>query len=123
MRRSRLFWITRGLTALMASALLVPAAAWSQRFAETTEVVVVEVPVQVVRDGEPVRGLTAEDFEIVDGKKKQQIIGFDTIDLSLTGPATAQEVAVAEVPVSARRHFLLLFDISFSDPTSKNWRF
>ena len=33
-------------------------------FTESTDVVVVEVPVQVIRDGTPVRGLTADDFEV-----------------------------------------------------------
>ena len=32
------------------------------RFEDVTDVVVVEVPVQVIRDGEPVRGLTADNF-------------------------------------------------------------
>ena len=41
-----------------------------QRFSEHTEVVVVEVPVQVIgADGEPVRGLTAADFDVWEGRK------------------------------------------------------
>ena len=39
-----------------------------ERFADTTEVVVVEVPVQVLRDGEPVRGLTRDDYEVMEGR-------------------------------------------------------
>jgi VWFA-related protein len=89
-----------------------PAAAQGQGFAETTEVVAVEVPVQVLRDGEPVRGLTAEDFEIYEGRKKMPVTGFEVVDLEV--PATAARAEA--VPAAARRHFLLLFDFSFSDP-------
>ena len=59
-----------GLLLVVASQAGGPTWAQTSRFEEVTEVVVVEVPVQVLRDGEPVRGLTAENFEIVDGRKK-----------------------------------------------------
>ena len=49
------------------------AAADRQGFAEVTEVTAVEIPVQVVRNGEPVRGLTAADFEIWEGRKQQVV--------------------------------------------------
>ena len=99
--------------------LLQPAAAESPRaasppaaggFAETTEVTAVPVPVQVVRDGEPVRGLTAADFEIYEGKKLQAITGFEVLDLAVPGRA-----ATAVAP-ALRRHFLFLFDLSNSEP-------
>ncbi len=83
------------------------------RFSDTTNVTVVEVPVQVIRNGEPVRGLTQDDFEILDGRKEQPIVGFDVVDLSTeTGDVTEP------VPVAARRHFLVLFDLYFSEPDS-----
>lgn len=91
-----------------------PAAA--QTFTESTDVTVVEVPVQVVKDGEPVRGLTANDFEVFDGRKKMPLTGFEMLDLASPAPASAP--AAAQVPVSARRHFLMLFDLSFSEPKS-----
>lgn len=94
---------------------LAPWLAAAQTFTETTEVVVVEVPVQVIKDGEPVRGLTANDFELFEGRKKVPITGFEVLDLEMTG--TSQE-ATAAVPVSARRHFLMLFDLSNSEPKS-----
>jgi VWFA-related protein len=87
-----------------------PAAAQPQLYGGTTDVVVVEVPVQVVRDGQPVRGLTAADFEVYQGRKKQRITGFEVLDLA------APAAAAAVVPAAARRHFLLLFDLSFSEP-------
>jgi VWFA-related protein len=92
-----------------------PAAA--QTFSESTDVTVVEVPVQVVKDGEPIRGLTVNDFEVFDGRKKVQITGFEVLDLAAAAPAATQ-AAVPQVPVSARRHFMMLFDLSFSEPKS-----
>ncbi|HYO12973.1 MAG TPA: VWA domain-containing protein, partial [Thermoanaerobaculia bacterium] len=84
----------------------------AQGFAETTDVVVVEVPVQVVRDGEPVRGLSAADFEVYDGRRKVEITGFEVLDLYAPGQKRTR------LPISARRHFLLLFDLAFSDARS-----
>ncbi|MFP5288047.1 MAG: VWA domain-containing protein, partial [Thermoanaerobaculia bacterium] len=63
---------------------------------------------------EPVRGLTAADFEIYEGRRKMAITGFEVVDLE--APATAARASA--VPAAARRHFLLLFDFSFSDPQS-----
>jgi VWFA-related protein len=85
-----------------------------QTFSGTTEVVAVEIPVQVVKDGEPVRGLTANDFEVFDGRKKVPITGFEVLDLA--APVTPGQAP--QVPVAARRHFLMLFDLSFSEPKS-----
>ena len=59
------------------------AGAGGQGFPDTTQVTAVEVPVQVVRDGEPVRGLTAADFEVYDGRRKQVLTGFDVVDLAI----------------------------------------
>jgi VWFA-related protein len=111
-----------GISILLATALTVPQAQAQaprednrQGFAETTEVVAVEVPVQVVgKDGEPVRGLTADDFEVYEGRRKMPVTGFEVVDLEI--PTTAARAAA--VPAAARRHFLLLFDLSFSEPKS-----
>ena len=84
---------------------------FSESFSEVTDVVAVEVPVQVLRGNEPVRGLTADDFEIYDGRRKMPITGFEVLDLAAAAPAKGQPL-----PVAARRHFLLLFDLSFSEP-------
>jgi len=88
-------------------------------FKDTVEVVEIQVPVNVVgKDGEPIRDLTAEDFEILDGKKSREITGFRVVDLELIeSEMTRREMELA-VPAAARRHFLLLFDLSFSSPTS-----
>ena len=98
---------------LLAVLPVAPAAAQQRRgFSDVTTVVVVEVPVYVTKDGEPVRGLTANNFEITDGRKVQKITAFDVIDLAQ--PLTTQQAA--QLPVAGRRHFLLLFDLAFSDP-------
>jgi VWFA-related protein len=120
--RSRL---SRGLVwALMVPLALAPAAvpaaaaggpapaADQQAFSETTQVTAVEIPVQVVRDGQPVRGLTAADFEIWEGRKQQAITGFDMVDLA----APENQRLSATIPAAGRRHFLLIFDLSNSQP-------
>jgi VWFA-related protein len=91
-----------------------------KRFSESTSVVVVEVPVQVVRDGKPVRGLTAADFEVYQGREKQAITGFEVLDLA-TVPSDVsanKPEAVRRMPASARRRFVLLFDLGYSKPSS-----
>lgn len=92
-------------------------AAKKDRFEDETTVVVVEVPIQVTRNGEPVRGLTAENFELLDGNKKQEIVDFEVIDLSLVQPGAGPGEAL-QMPAAGRRHFLFLFDLSFSDPAT-----
>src|SRR5947209_7292484 len=97
-------------------------------FEGTSHVVAVEVPVNVVgRDGEPVRGLTAADFEVYDGGERQKITSFEMIDLkqleaepvaAANAAAPAPRRSPDDLPSGARRHFLLLFDLSFSSPTS-----
>jgi len=91
-----------------------PAVPASPPFTATTQVLSVEVPVQVVRDGEPVRGLTAADFEVWEGRRRLPVTGFEALDLA----AAAKGTRPAGVPSAARRHFLLLFDLAFSEPKS-----
>ena len=95
-------------------------AAWGQApaapagqpsFSGSTQVLSIDVPVQVVRDGEPVRGLRAADFQVWEGRRRLAITGFESLDLA--GPGKA-----AGVPAAARRHFLFLFDLAFSEPRS-----
>jgi VWFA-related protein len=105
-----------------AALLLAAASADAQRnrrqrqaqFSDTTTVTVVEVPVQVTSGGNPLRDLTRNDFELLDGRKPVEITGFDMVDLSTVDGKVTNE----PVPVAARRHFLLLFDLLFSTPDS-----
>lgn len=86
-------------------------------FEETTEVIEVQVPVNVVdRDGSPVRGLTPESFNIFDNGKRQEIVGLEIVDLEVIEPDQTRVEMERAVPPAARRHFLLLFDLSFSLP-------
>ena len=83
---------------------------------ERVTVSVVEVPVTVVgKGGAPVRGLTAENFQVFDDGKKREITGFDAIDFA---QKKSELTAITPLPPAARRNFLLLFDLSFSTPTS-----
>jgi VWFA-related protein len=81
----------------------------------TVNVRVIEVPVTVTdREGNPVRGLTAANFQVFDDGKPQKITSFDNIDF-----ASTQEVsAISPLNPNARRSFLLLFDVGYSDVKS-----
>lgn len=107
-------------SALLLFALSTRALAAEKKKPETTvkeeaRVTVVEVPVNVIdRDGRPVENLTADDFEVFDDGKPQKISGFDVVDERHAVPRPAE----GEPPIhpAARRHFLIVFDLSFSSP-------
>jgi VWFA-related protein len=88
-------------------------------FQDRADVVVVEVPVHVLAGREPVRGLTRDDFVVTEGRRKIPIVGFEVIDLALSesGRYWTEEDERA-LPAAARRHFLFLFDLSFSAPSA-----
>ncbi len=98
----------------------------AQTFEGSSQVTSVEVPVNVVtHEGQPVRGLTAGDFEVYDGGDRQKITSFEVVDLKALNPGESAPAAgappappPAELRPAARRHFLLLFDLSFSTPSS-----
>ena len=80
---------------------------------ESAEVTLVEVPVRVTgRDGAPIRGLTAADFQLFDNGKKQEILGFDAIDLAEKAPGALGP----EMNPAGRRRFLFFFDLVFTRP-------
>lgn len=77
---------------------------------ETVKVHLVEVPVTVVdHDGNPVRGLKASNFELFDDGKRQNITAFDAIDFASTESVSA----LSPLNPTARRSFLLLFDLGY----------
>ncbi len=83
---------------------------------ETAGVTLIEIPVGVVgKDGKPVTGLMASDFELTDDGRKVPISGFEVVDLS--GPAAAPG-AKEPVPAAARRLWLLVFDLSYTSPSA-----
>ena len=106
----------RPLVGIASTLLLFTAAAAVAQVKETINVHLVEVPVMVVdRDGNPVRGLTAANFEILDEGKKRPVTSFDKIDFG-----SADSVRnTSPLNPAARRSFLLLFDLSFSSPSGR----
>jgi VWFA-related protein len=105
----------------LSSLTLAPASGQGGGFRESTQVTAVEIPVQVVRDGEPVRGLAAGDFEVYEGDRRQPVTGFDVVDLTAAAAAAGAAPSAAAsppVPAAARRHFLLLFDLAYAEPKS-----
>ncbi|MFQ5528437.1 MAG: VWA domain-containing protein, partial [Thermoanaerobaculia bacterium] len=116
--------LQRFVPVLLAGWLLVVQLASAQQteresFAGRTDVIDVQIPVNVVdKRGEAVRGLTAEDFEIYDEGELQEISGFEVVDLELLEPGETRSEIEQAVPAAARRHFLLVFDLSFSRPHS-----
>jgi VWFA-related protein len=111
---------TPGLAlAVLAIGLSAPVGAQSSRLQDApvfgTEVNVLAVPVFVTdKGGRAVAGLTAADFEVEDQGKKVPLVAFQAIDASSPAPAAQ---AGTLIQASARRQFLLLFDLTFSTPT------
>lgn len=111
------------LCRLFLLALLLPpatgAAAQEASFEGAADVVHVEVPVNVVgRDGQPVRGLTAADFVLLDDGERQEITHFEVVDRDTSAASAGPAAATATGVPSQPRHLLLLFDLTFSTPTS-----
>ena len=87
----------------------------AQKFEEKVTVAYVEVPVTVLgRDGTPVRGLTRANFEVRDNGEKREIESFDAIDFAAAGGAGTK--VISPLNPASRRNFLLLFDLSYSNP-------
>jgi VWFA-related protein len=74
-------------------------------------VTLVEIPVEVTQGNEPVRGLTAADFEVLEGERRLPIVSFETVDLQ-----APPEPDAPPPPPAARRHVLFLFDFAMSRP-------
>lgn len=88
-----------------------------QVFEEQADVLEVEVPVYVVgKDGQPVRGLQADAFRVLERGREQEIVDFRTVDLRNLQTGVSRKEIEAAIPGAARRHFLLLFDLTFSSP-------
>lgn len=84
-------------------------------FQEKVTVSYVEVPVTVVgRDGAAVRGLTRANFTVYDDGVQRPIDSFDAVDFASRESLSA----ISPLNPASRRNFLILFDLSFSSPTS-----
>jgi VWFA-related protein len=89
---------------------------FAQRIAEKVEVTVIEVPVTVAdRTGNAIRGLTAQNFEVLVDGRRMPIEYFETVDLTNVTAGSASE---APLSPAAYRNFLLLFDLANSSPAS-----
>lgn len=100
----------------VAAALILTSTAVLAQVKETVTVSYVEVPVTVTgRDGQPVRGLTAANFELIDDGQKRAVASFDPIDFA----SFASMSAVSPLNPAARRNFLILFDLTFSTPVAR----
>ena len=101
------------LCALPAAALTAQTPASPPRFEAGVELVT--LPVFVTdKDGQPVSGLTAADFEVTDEGKQAVVVAVQEVDV--LHPSSAVEAASTSVQAAARRQFLFLFDLSFSNP-------
>ena len=105
------------LVTLLAPALL-------GQYVERIDVSVANVDVVVTdKSGKVVRGLTRDDFEVLENGKKQAISNFTAYDFSLeeeTAAAPAQESVSATPATSTRRRLIVLFlDINDVNPSTK----
>ena len=83
-----------------------------QVFSESLAVLEVEVPVQVLRDGVPVRGLEQIDFTLFDRGVERPIVAFEVVDLRIAGPGAP--ASPHEARSEAQRSVLVLVDYSFN---------
>jgi VWFA-related protein len=98
----------------IASLFLFFAVSVSAQVKESIRVDLIEVPVTLTdRAGNPMRGLTKENFRLYDDGKEREITAFDMIDL-----AGKDKKALEKINPAARRNFMLLFDLSFTGPRS-----
>ena len=80
-----------GLLIPILIAVLAAGVVWAQeRFEDRVQVTEVQVPVRVLVKGDPVRGLTRDDFQLFEGKVEREILGFEVRDLT---PLRAAPVA------------------------------
>ncbi len=85
-----------------------------ERFSDMISVTEVEVPVRVLIKGQPVLGLTRENFEIYDKGELRTIVGFRQLDLIENLRLGSPEAAPEEIEDTQGRNLLVLFDFGFS---------
>lgn len=87
-------------------------------FADTTSVVVVELPVRVLLDGQPVAGLGPESFEVFDRGHRRELSGFEILDTRPPAVPDGHGQAIAESRPTLHRNWLFLFDLAYADGLS-----
>lgn len=118
-----------GLVLLVGAATLLGGALAQERAQFRTEIELVQLQVGVVgADGEFVPGLKAEDSTVfVNGHERRVQVAYE-VDLraptvrpaipasagAVEAPVEVAETPVAQLPAAARRHLLLLFDLTFT---------
>jgi hypothetical protein len=88
-----------GLVVLLSALAAAPSD--TQTFEAKTSVLVVELPMQVLASGRPVRALTRENFELYDAGERQEILSFEVLDLS------AEPVGDDDDPVLSENRIVL----------------
>lgn len=95
-----------------------PLPAQQETFEGGTAVTLVEVPVTVVHDGEPLADLTRDNFRLYDRGELQEIRTFERIAVDPHAePARVRGVLTPKARAS-RRNFLFLFDLAYADARS-----
>lgn len=102
------------ITAIMVALASVSTLRAQETFTDMIAVTEVEVPVRVLVKGEPLAGLTLQDFEIYDRGDLQEIIGFQVHDLWRTRAGVPSPGVGLESDSPAGRRLLILIDFSFS---------
>jgi len=92
-----------------------PLRAQQETFEGGTAVTLVEVPVTVIRDGEPLDDLTADDFELYDEGERQEIRTFERIAIDPHEEPERVRGVLTPRARAARRNFLFLFDLAYAD--------
>jgi VWFA-related protein len=90
-----------------------PGPAQQETFEEVINVVEVEIPVQVMNNGQPVGGLTRENFRIFDRGEEREVVGFRVVDLTTTTivqehPLQVETIQAFDLP--SERFFLTVID-------------
>ena len=109
----------RSVVALWCLAIgLAAASVRAQSFGEELAVTAVEIPVHVLRDGEPVDGLAAADFEVLVDGRPVGIEAFEVLRRTSdpVAPETGGAPATAPAATSRPRHLLVFLDLIFTGP-------
>ena len=111
----------RRLAVFALVSLAVPVLA--QQYGESIEVRVVNIDAVVTdRSGNPIRGLTKDDFEIFENGKKKEISNFLAVEETAAGLATPEgrQQLAAQAQPAARRHIVVFVDQSTLMPANRS---